>query len=100
MIPMLLVFGSLVPASDSPELTTTPPQPGAVGASVDVRDLIRRGMRTGEMKQILGKPTRESEFLRGNLKGPSLSHEYERLGIVVESDAGRVIGVTRVKPTK
>jgi hypothetical protein len=53
MIPMLLVVGNLVPASDSPELTA-PPQPSAGGATARPWDLVRPGMTEDEVKRLLG----------------------------------------------
>ena len=100
MIPMLLVVGSLVPASDSPELTTAPPPPRAAGATVDVRDLVREGMRIDEMERLLGRPTKEIPFFRGSAPFPQFWHRYERFGIVVESAGGRVVCVTRFTQTK
>jgi hypothetical protein len=96
MIPMLLVVGSLVPASDSAELTTAPPESRAIGASLDVRDLIRPGMTTDEMRRLLRTNSlvdlvriQDVEWWR-----------YERLGIKVECQRGRVTEVIRFKPKK
>jgi hypothetical protein len=99
MIPMLLVVGSLVPASDSPELTAAPSQRSAVGATVDVRDLIRRGMTTNEVRQILAvyPEPRVNAFLVGVIVERLT---YEKAGIEVCGFDGIISEVTRFKPTR
>ena len=99
MIAMLLVVGSLVPASDSPELTTAPPQPRALGASVHVRDQIQLGMTVGEVQHLLGKP---SGALWG--VGPGgverLRGTFNKVGLYVWYKDNKVWRVTRFQPEK
>jgi hypothetical protein len=101
MIPLLLVVGSLIPASDSAELTTAPPPPSAAGAFVDVRDLIRPGMGKDEVERLLGNATTEGGIGAG-AGGRNVSgyQEYARLGLWVVYTYERVSKVTRVKPKK
>jgi hypothetical protein len=67
MIPMLLVVGSLVPVSDSPNLTIAPARPAAMGAVVDVRNLVRPGMHIGEAQRLLGQPKAQCLVTCGGL---------------------------------
>jgi hypothetical protein len=102
MIPMLLVLGSLVPASDSPEMTIAPRPPRAVGASVDVRDLIRPGMTTEEVQRLLGKPSREMAFGFGPAERPAVMgfQEYANAGVRVTHGGWIITEVTHFRPVK
>jgi hypothetical protein len=101
MIPMLLVVGSLVPASDSPELATATPTPRSLGASVHIRDQIQLGMTLREVQHLLGEPSRVQwgDGLGGE---DTLRFAYDKLGVNVwfhrnENEGWRV---KRFQPTK
>jgi hypothetical protein len=100
MIAMLLVVGSLVPASDSVELTTAPPQPGAVGVSVHVRDQIQLGMTVGEVQHLLGKPSGGLWGIRPGGAAERLRDTYDRVGLYIWYKDKKVWRVTRFQPEK
>ncbi len=97
MIPMLLVVGSFVPASDSPELTTTPVR-SAVGATVTGWDLIRPGMTRDEVLRLLGKPSKVQMW--GNTTEVFFSDTYAKFGVIIRCHFFRVTDVIRTTPDK
>jgi hypothetical protein len=95
MIPMLLVVGSLVPASDSPGLAAAP-RASAVGVSVRAANQIKLGMTIDQVDRLLGKVKPEELVV-----GPSeVFHVYRSAGVWIELVGQKVVQVHRFNPTK
>ena len=104
MLSMLLVVGSLVPASDSPEVTTDAPQPSVANTSLERWGLIRRGMIMDEVTLILGTHTLTTTFVRPVRIGKKevlellIQWDYWKTGVSVSFFKGKVTQVTSGEP--
>ena len=104
MFPMLLVVGSLVPASDAPDGTFAPAPSGDVATSCEPWGLIRRGMKMNEVARILGLHQVEGRWPHIAQEGENrvlrwgVYWDYWYTGVTVKFLNGRVTEITHRNP--
>ena len=95
MFSMLLVVGSLVPASDSPADTVSNGQPAAKMA-IDGQKFLRDKMTMNEVLRVLGSPSCEVELILENPHAVVLIRRYPKVNVEVTFMDGKVIGLHRI----